>query len=81
MNDDTLSIIEDMLLLMKLCPQLDHERLDHCNVNDLMERVFAIRKQQEQDCLQEAERIGEIGELVRQQDAAGIRKLRDEGVN
>jgi len=53
--DDTLSIIEDMLLLMKLCPQLDHERLDRCNVDDVINRIRDIRKQQEQDCLQEAE--------------------------
>ena len=77
--DDTLSIIEDMLQIMA-GTSLPNSVTRQC-ADELIDRVRAIRKQQEQDCLQEAERIGEIGELVRQQDAAGIRKLRDEGVN
>ena len=51
--DDTLSIIEDMLLLIRSGSVDLVER--RYNVDNLIDRVRDIRKQQEQDCLQEAE--------------------------
>jgi hypothetical protein len=70
--DDTLSIMEDMLLLMAgtaiehSAPQLPH-------VNNLIDRVRDIRKQQEQDCLQEAEDTYEC----LQQDEDGTQQRED----
>ena len=61
--DDALSIIEDMLLLIRSGSVDLVER--RYNVDNLIDRVRDIRKQQEQDCLQEAERIGEIADLQR----------------
>ena len=51
--DDALSIIEDMLLLIRSGSVDLVER--RYNVDNLIDRVRDIRKQQEQDCLQEAE--------------------------
>jgi hypothetical protein len=51
MNDDTLSIIEDMLKLMAGTAVAERKY----NVDDLINRIRDIRKQREQECLQEAE--------------------------
>ena len=53
--DDTLSIIEDMLQIMA-GTSLPNSVTRQC-ADELIDRVRAIRKQQEQDCLQEAEDI------------------------
>ena len=52
--DDTLSIMEDLLLLIRAEGEVDEANF-RCNINNLIDRISDIRKQQEQDCLQEAE--------------------------
>ena len=53
--DDTLSIMEEMLLVMSLMnAKVDHPYIGK-QLKTLIDRIHDIRNQQEQDCLQEAE--------------------------
>jgi len=67
--DDTLSIMEDMLLLMAGTAVAERRY----NVDDLINRIRDIRKQREQECLQEAEDTYEC----LQQDEDGTRQRED----
>ena len=67
--DDTLSIMEDMLLLMAGTAVGERKY----NVDDLINRIRDIRKQREQECSQEAEDMYEC----LQQDEDGTKQRED----
>ena len=69
--DDILSIIEDMLKVMR-GTALSNSVTAQC-ADELMDRVSDIRKRQEQECLQEAEDTYEC----LQQDEDGTRQRED----
>jgi hypothetical protein len=70
--DDTLSIMEDMLLLIRSGLRVDLIERKY-NVDDLINRIRDIRKQREQECLQEAEDAYEY----LQQDEDGTQQRED----
>lgn len=67
--DDILSIMEDMLLTITSTPT----HMLRYEVDDLIDRVQDIRKQREQECLQEAEDAYEY----LQQDEDGTQQRED----
>ena len=67
--DDTLSIMEDMLLTITSTPT----HMLRYEVDDLIDRIRDIRKQREQECLQEAEDAYEY----LQQDEDGTQQRED----